>query len=90
MPGGAVDFEALENPSSLLRFERLVERGRRVDVQIVHHLVELLAGKKSSTNSRIRSAQSRRVRRSVTLTHRHPSSGAKTMKRLAVPLRAYC
>jgi len=43
----------------------------------------------SSTRHRTTSAKSTAVRRSVTFTARHPSSGIDTMNRSAVPLRVY-
>ena len=39
-----VDFQALRDPPGLGRFERLIERCKRMDVQVVHHQNDFLAG----------------------------------------------
>ena len=51
--------------------------------------IRSLSGSSSSTSCLTTRAQSTLVRRSVTSTRRHPSSGANNMKRLLTPLRWY-
>ena len=84
-----VDFPALRDPPGLGRFERLMERCKGMDVQVVHHQNDFLAGKDIVHQF---ADQMRPVVPGSavgTFTHRQPSNGANTMNRLATPLRSY-
>src|SRR5450759_4951026 len=84
---GVVKLKAAQYPPRLFGSERLVQRGGAVRVQVVHDYRDPFApGKCSSTSSRMARAQSIFVRRSVTLTCRQPSRGAKNMNRLLLSL----
>ncbi len=84
-----VDLEAVREPRRLRRPGRLVQGRQPVGVGLSITRTVFLSGKWTSAMSASSLAKSLFVRRSVTFTWRHASSGAYTMNRFAVPLRPY-
>ena len=87
---GRVNFQPIQQPSRLGGWERLVQAGTVVRIQVVHHQADLLDRGIVDVHQLLDAfGPIARVRRSVTRTCRQPRSGSHIMNRLHVPLRSY-